>query len=63
MIFENKTHYYYILDTVTGIHTTRTRNDIRIKKKYKVEEEIYKEYVKFLNKMHHADNERTDDEN
>ena len=41
---------YNILDTVTGRHTTRTRDDIRIKKKSKLEDKIYKEYVKFLNK-------------
>ena len=47
---------YNILDTITGRHTTRTRNDIRIKKKSKLEEKIYKEYIQFLNRMHEADN-------
>ena len=36
---------YNILDLVTGKHTTRTRDDIRIKKKSKVEGKIYKEYI------------------
>ena len=49
---------YDILDTVTGKHTTRTREDIRIRKKSRLEEKIYKDYVEFLNKMHRASNER-----
>ena len=53
---------YDILDTVTGKHTTRTREDIRIKKKSKLEDTIYKEYVEFLNKMHRASNENSKDE-
>ena len=50
---------YDILDTVTGKHTTRTREDIRVKKKSRLEDKIYKEYVEFLNKMHRASNEST----
>ena len=53
---------YDILDTVTGKHTTRTREDIRIKKKSKLEDKIYKEYVEFLNRMHRASNEIHKDE-
>ena len=53
---------YDILDTVTGKHTTRTREDIRIKKKSRLEDKIYKEYVEFLNKMHRASNENHKDE-
>ena len=53
---------YDILDTVTGKHTTRTREDIRVKKKSKLEDKIYKEYVEFLNKMHRASNDRTEGE-
>jgi hypothetical protein len=53
---------YDILDTITGRHTTRTREDIRIKKKSKLEDKIYKEYVEFLNKMHKASNENTQGE-
>ena len=53
---------YDILDTVTGKHTTRTREDIRIKKKTKLEDKIYKEYIEFLNKMHRASNESTQGE-
>merc|ERR1712030_8418 len=53
---------YDILDTVTGRYTTRTREDIRVKKKSKLEDKIYKEYVEFLNKMHRANNERTEGE-
>ena len=53
---------YDILDTVTGRHTTRTREDIRVKKKSKLEDQIYKEYVEFLNKMHRASNNRTEGE-
>ena len=53
---------YDILDIVTGKHTTRTREDIRVKKKSKLEDQIYKEYVEFLNRMHRANNERTKDE-
>ena len=47
---------YDILDTVTGKHTTRTRDDIRKRKKSRLEEKIYKDYVEFLNKMHRASN-------
>ena len=47
---------YDILDTVTGKHTTRTREDIRIRKKSFLEDSIYKQYVEFLNKMHRASN-------
>merc|ERR1711984_50450 len=47
---------YDILDTVTGRHTTRTREDIRIRKKSFLEDNIYKQYVEFLNKMHRASN-------
>merc|ERR1711984_8898 len=53
---------YDILDTVTGKHTTRTREDIRRKKKSKIEDKIYKEYVEFLNKMHQASNDRAEGE-
>ena len=53
---------YDILDTVTGKHTTRTREDIRVKKKSKLEDRIYGEYVKFLNQMHRASNDRTEGE-
>merc|ERR1712015_159735 len=53
---------YDILDTVTGKHTTRTREDIRVKKKSKMEDKIYKEYVEFLNKMHRANNDRAEGE-
>ena len=57
---------YSILDKVTGRNITRTRDDIRIKKKTKVEAKIYKEYIKFLNKMNELsygpqnDNEKFD---
>lgn len=53
---------YDILDTVTGKHTTRTREDIRIRKRSRLEEKIYKDYVEFLNRMHSASNERGEDE-
>ena len=50
---------YDILDTVTGKHTSRTREDIRIKKRSKVGAKIYKEYMKFLNKLNTEANNRS----
>ena len=48
---------YDILDTVTGKHTTRTREDIRVRKKSFLEDKVYKQYVEFLNKLQRASNE------
>ena len=53
-------HGYDIIDTTSGKWTTRTRDDIRKNKHTKVEAEILKGYVKFLNTLHSERNKDFD---